>query len=49
MTAPPNDWFKFSFDAVVGEEFAIAALVVRDFRGKLIFWKLEKVPSSDPM
>ena len=32
----------------MGEEFAIAALLVRDFKGMLVFLKSEKVPSLDP-
>ena len=34
---PPNDWIKCYVDAIVGEEFAIDALVVRDFRRELVY------------
>ncbi|KAL5543030.1 hypothetical protein UlMin_010740 [Ulmus minor] len=45
----PHDWLKFSIDAAIGLEIAMAAMVIRDPEGRMIFWCSKRIQSSDPL
>ena len=36
-------------DTAIGEEVAMASIVVRDLTGNLVFWSSEKIQSTDPL